>query len=128
MNIIGPSMRLLAYRLSIRGDALFGSEPWVLRTAAALGLGNRRSGTGAIPAWLQGGEVRLEQAGFRIFSSSLWQITMSSCRLPIFSPHSAPEPSRSAPGSGASPRTTSCEVYRLGHLGHIGAVQEGRVT
>jgi putative transposase len=31
-------MRLLAYGLSMRRDAPFGSKPWVLRTAAALGL------------------------------------------------------------------------------------------
>jgi hypothetical protein len=46
-------MRLLAYCLSMRRDAPSGSEPWVLRTAAALGLesslrnrGNPRLTTG----------------------------------------------------------------------------------
>jgi putative transposase len=41
-------MRLLAYCLSTRRDAPFGSEPWVLRTAAALGL-ESSFGTEAIP-------------------------------------------------------------------------------
>jgi hypothetical protein len=35
---------------------------------------------------------------------------------PIFSRHSTSDSSRLAPGSGASPITVSCEVYRPGHL------------